>query len=82
MRAAQNLRVQPHYWKCGMSRLNCEIYRTRGKQSVDMFCPTMVLHDPSAVPFPSNSHSLIMYQDARQQAESSFVGRHVTRLTT
>ena len=70
MPAAQNLRVKPQYPRCGMSRLSCEIYQARGKQSFEMFCPAVVLHHLPAVPSPKNPDSLIMCQNIRQQVES------------
>ena len=78
MRAAQKLRVQPQYRRLGMSRLSCGIYQASGKQSFEMFCPTMVLHDPSALPSPNKPYSLTVCQNARQQVRCVFVIRLVT----
>ena len=62
-----------------MSRPSSEKDRARGKQSFEMLCRAMVLHHPSAVPSPNNPYSLMMCQNAQQQAET--FNRRTTRKT-
>ena len=86
MRTARKLRVQSQYRSCGASWLSCEVYQTRGKQSLKMVCPTIRYMILQLCRPLNNAYNLTVCQNVRQQLGSSICGtprntiEHMARL--